>query len=56
MPAMGAGERYYGGYEIARNGATIRARKNLFPGFFYFDAARNDSIEHAKLEIDSLAS
>jgi hypothetical protein len=56
MPAMGAGERYYGGYEIARNGTTIRARKNLFPGFFYFDAARNDSIEHAKLEIDSLAS
>jgi hypothetical protein len=56
MPSMGAGERYFGGYEIEKNGAKIRSRLNIFPGFFYLEAARNDSIEHAKLEIDNLAS
>ncbi|MDB5797120.1 MAG: fructosamine kinase family protein [Paucimonas sp.] len=45
---------YYGGYEISKNGRTIRVRRRIFPGFFYFSAAVTSSIEHAKLEIDNL--
>jgi hypothetical protein len=45
--------RFYGCYEIEKDGVIYRSRKNLFPGFFYSDAAREDSIEHAKLEIDN---
>ncbi len=56
IPAMGTGGVWYGGYEIAKSGTTVRVRRNVFPGFFYFDAARTDSIEHAKLEIDNIAA
>jgi hypothetical protein len=52
MPVLGAGERWYGGYQIAKDGRTVSARDHIFPGFFYFDAARTDSIEYAKTEID----
>jgi hypothetical protein len=48
--------RYYGAYEISKDGRVVSARSNIFPGFFYRDAAVADSIEHAKLEIDNLAS
>ncbi len=56
VPTAGSGGVWYAGYEIARRGITLRVRRNLFPGFFYFDAARVDSIEHAKLEIDQIRS
>jgi hypothetical protein len=52
----GGGGRWYGGYEISKGGTTIRARENIFPGFFYSDAACGDSIEHAKSEIDNLVA
>lgn len=55
-PSLGSGNRWYGGYEILKNGAPVRVRKNIFPGFLYSDAARIDSIEHAKIEIDNLVS
>lgn len=54
MPSCGTESRWYGGYEISKNGAVIRTRKNIFPGFLYFSAARDDSIETAKLEIDNI--
>jgi len=47
---------YRGGYEISKDGKTLRVRRNLFPKFFYIDAAVTDSIEYAKLEIDNLVS
>lgn len=46
---------WYGGYEITKNGLPIRMRKRIYPGFPYSDAAWNDSIEHAKAEIDNLS-
>jgi len=55
MPAENGGAIWYGGYEITKDGTPVCIRKNIFPGFFYSDAARNDSIEHAKIEIDNLA-
>ena len=44
---------YFGGYEISKDGRTVAVRRNIFPGFCYFNAALVDSIEHAKLEIES---
>jgi hypothetical protein len=54
MPIQGSEAMWYGGYEITKNGLPIRRRKKIFPGFLYQDAAWNDSIEHAKIEIDNL--
>ncbi len=54
LPMMGGGEQWYGGYDIQKDGATIRVRRNIFPSFPYFSAARCDSIEHAKMEIENL--
>lgn len=48
--------RYSGGYEISRYGKLVRIRENIFPGSFYRSAALTNSIEHAKLEIDSLVT
>lgn len=56
IPACDAEGRYYGGYEISKDGKVIDVREDIFPGFFYLDAAVTDSIEHAKLEIDNLAA
>ncbi|MDB5764434.1 MAG: fructosamine kinase family protein [Herminiimonas sp.] len=56
MPACEKEGRCYGGYEISKDGEVISVRKNIFPGFFYLDAAVEDSVEHAKLEIDSLVA
>lgn len=55
LPSKGSGDEvWFGGYRISKDGATIRTRENISPGFFYFDAARNESIEYAKIEIDHL--
>lgn len=56
IPMIGNGDVWYGGYEIAKRGITVRVRRKIFPGFFHFGAARTDSIEHAKLEIDQITS
>jgi hypothetical protein len=48
--------KFYGSYEIRKDGVVFRFRENIFPGSFYSDAAREDTVEHAKLEIDNLAS
>jgi hypothetical protein len=48
--------KYFGGYAILKGANVLSRRENLFPGFFYTDAARDDSIEHAKLEIDNWQS
>lgn len=48
--------KFYGSYEIRKDGVVFRHRENIFPGSFYSDAARKDAVEHAKLEIDNLAS
>jgi hypothetical protein len=53
MPVCEKEGMCYGGYEISKDGTVISVRKNIFPGFFYLDAAVEDSVEHAKLEIDS---
>ncbi len=53
MPSGGTDGTWFGGYEILKDGVSISVRKNIFPGFHYFPAARDDSIEHAKLEIDN---
>jgi hypothetical protein len=53
MPVSGDGETWFGGYEIMKNGEKVRKRTNIFPGFFYVDAAHNDSVERAKAEIDN---
>ncbi|KIF79912.1 hypothetical protein [Noviherbaspirillum autotrophicum] len=55
MPALSAGALWLGGYEITKDGTPVSVRKNIFPGFFYSEAAWNDSIGHAKIEIDNLA-
>jgi hypothetical protein len=55
-PVCGTEGRWFGGYKIARDGNIIRSRTNIFPGFLYCDAAHEDSIEHAKLEIDNLVA
>jgi hypothetical protein len=51
-PVIGAGECWYSGYQIMKNGRTVSARDHIFPGFFYFDPALTNSIEYAKMEID----
>jgi hypothetical protein len=48
--------RYESGYEISKHGKVVRTRANVFPGSFYRSAALTNSIEHAKLEIDSLVT
>jgi hypothetical protein len=55
-PAVDASGRWFGAYRISKDGQTIRTREHIFPGFLYFDAALNDTIEHAKLEIDYLSA
>ena len=55
-PAVDASGRWFGAYQISKDGQTIRTREHVFPGFLYFDAALNDTIEHAKLEIDYLSA
>jgi hypothetical protein len=47
---------WFGGYDIRKNGETLRSRTNLFPGFLYFKAACTGSLERAKIEIDNLAA
>lgn len=54
-PSQNPGSLWYAGYEITKNGSPVSIRKNIFPGFLYSDAAWNDSIEHAKMEIDNIA-
>ncbi|MDB5838578.1 MAG: fructosamine kinase family protein [Herminiimonas sp.] len=49
-----SGGKWYGGYELVKDGSVVRSRNHIYPGFFYFDAACEDSIEHAKLEIENL--
>jgi len=48
--------RYESGYEISKHGKVVRIREHIFPGSFYRSAALTNSIEHAKLEIDSLVN
>lgn len=55
LPSQGAGEQWHSGYEIRKGEVPIRVRRNLDPGMYYSDAALNESIERAKLEIDNLA-
>jgi hypothetical protein len=55
-PSCPSGSMWYGGYDILKDGRMIASRANIYPGFFYFKAACTDSIEHAKIEIDNLAS
>jgi hypothetical protein len=55
-PTVDASGRWFGAYRISRDGQSIRIREHIFPGFLYFDASFNDSIEHAKLEIDYLSA
>lgn len=47
---------WFGGYEIRKDGETIRCRSHLYPGLLYFRAACTESIEHAKIEIDNIAA
>jgi hypothetical protein len=47
---------WFGGYDILKNGHTVRSRTNIFPSTFYFNAACADSIEHAKIEIENLVA
>jgi hypothetical protein len=54
-PTCGSDAMWFGGYDIAKDGHTIRSRANIFPGSLYFKAACVDSIEHARMEIDNLA-
>lgn len=49
-------DMYFGGYEISKDGKVVSVRKNIMPGFFYRDVALNDSVEHAKLEIENLVA
>lgn len=47
---------WFSGYEILKNGLTIRQRLNIFPATFYFQAACAESIGHAKIEIENLVA
>jgi hypothetical protein len=55
-PESGTDGVWFGGYEIQKDGVPISSRSGLAPPFLYREAASNDSIEHAKLEIDSRIS
>jgi hypothetical protein len=52
-PEGGTDGTWFGGYEILKDGALVSSRSGIAPPFLYQEAACNDSIEHAKLEIDS---
>jgi hypothetical protein len=47
---------WFSGYEILKNGMTIRQRMNIYPTTFYFQAACAESIGHAKIEIENLVA
>ncbi len=53
-PSCGADGKWYGGYDIVKDDAPVSTRTTIFPGFLYVDAATEDSIEQAKIEIDNL--
>jgi hypothetical protein len=53
-PACEADGMWIGGYDILKDGRTVRSRPNIFPRTLYFKAACTDSIEHAKIEIENL--
>lgn len=55
-PVSDAEGMWIGGYEIWKDGRTVSSRPNIFPRTLYFKAACADSIEHAKIEIENLAS
>jgi hypothetical protein len=55
-PNCGTDGKWFGGYEILKNGEPVSVRSNIFPSFFYVEAACADSMEHAKLEIDNRVS
>jgi hypothetical protein len=54
-PECGTDGRWFCGYEILKGDDRVSVRNNIVPSFLYADAACADSIEHAKLEIDSRA-
>ena len=56
MPVTDDGELWYGGYEIMKDGKMVSERDRIFPCFLYYAAAHNDSIGHAKMEIENLTS
>ncbi len=55
-PMCGNDGKWYGAYDITKDGTSIRSRTHVFPGFLYREAAAEDSIEQAKLEIDELVA
>lgn len=54
LPPVEKDGGFYGGYEIDKDGVPVSRRTELFPVLQYESAARTESIEHAKIEIDNL--
>ena len=51
-PVIGAGECWYSGYQIMKNGRQSARETISFRDFSTFDPALTNSIEYAKIEID----
>ena len=46
--------KWYGGYDILKDAVPVSTRTYIFPGLHYASPAAEDSIEHAKTEVDNL--
>lgn len=52
LPSHESDDQWYSGYHILKDNVTVTVREHIFPAFFYEGAARTESIELAKMEID----
>lgn len=53
-PTRGNDGKWYGGYDIQKDALPVSTRTYIFPGFLFESPAAEDSIEHAKTEVDNL--
>ena len=53
-PTRGSDGKWYGGYDIMKDAMPVSTRTHIFPGFLFEMPAAEDSIEHAKIEVDNL--